>query len=215
MRHIKRFPKPNILVRKEQEWTDAFLASTTPRPQSTKYGHQTITDALKSMSFQKCFYCETKLRGVRQEIDHYIEIAERRDLAFNWENLYLCCNNCNGKMPNTTIPIDEALNPCIHTDEEIQNHLTFEKEEIRPVNNSELGKQTIKKFRLDSDGLGHLRIKKQQDFTEILLGIKDNQINENRKSMTDKERESLIRFAYDDASFSLMFKILLRKYNIY
>lgn len=214
--HIDRLPKPDILVRKEMEWTEKFLASDNKRPDNSKYGHKEIKAQLNSMSFHKCFYCETKLKGVSSEIDHHIEIVDPngRELAFKWENLYLSCGNCNKKVPNTTIPVNEVLDPCLNTDEDIQEQLFFENEIITVKNDSKIGLQTIKKFRLDTDLLDHLRLKQLSLFNDVLLQIKENQVNSGRKRITSEERESLIRFSQADHPFSLMFKLLLKKYYL-
>ena len=216
MIHIKRFPKPNILVRKEKEWTEKFLASVKKRPDNSKYGHQEIRTQLNSMSYHKCYYCERKLKGVPGEIDHYIEVSDPngRELVYNWDNLYLACGNCNSKVPNTEIPVNEVLNPCLNTDNEIQGHLTFEKEIITAISNSKIGLQTIQKFRLNTEMLDHLRLKQLDLFKDVLLQIKDNQVKSGRNNLTDVEKESLFRFSQADHPFSLMFKLLLIKYGI-
>jgi hypothetical protein len=152
MIYIKRLPKPAILVQKEAEWTENFLNSEKKRPDNSKYAHPEIKQQLHTMSFNKCFYCERILKGVPKEIDHYIEVADEkgRELAYNWENLYLACDNCNNKVPHKNIAVTAALNPCKNTNEEIAQHLTFEDEIITTVNHSEIGLNTIQKFRLNS-----------------------------------------------------------------
>jgi uncharacterized protein (TIGR02646 family) len=102
MRYLERLSKPAILEQKEMEWVAAFLVSPEKkRPDNSKYGHKSIREQLNSMSFHKCFYCECKLKGIPSEIDHYVEVAERRDLAFAWENLFMACTNCNNKIGNS------------------------------------------------------------------------------------------------------------------
>ncbi|MBT3209896.1 MAG: hypothetical protein HOB05_01395 [Bacteroidetes bacterium] len=214
MRYLKRLLKPEILVKKEQEWTEKFLISKKKRPDNSKYGHTKIKEQLNSMSFHKCFYCETKLKNTPKQIDHYIEISERADIAFDWNNLYLSCTNCNSKIANKEISVNEALNPCKDSDNKIQNHLTFENEIITAKNNSEIGLQTIKKFRLDSNLLDNLRAKQLIQFQQLLVKIFQNKENEGRKKMNKTEIESLVRFSQVDYSFSLMFRILLQKFGI-
>ena len=141
MIHVERLNKPDILIKKEKEWTEKFLASGKNRPDNSKYGHKGIRSQLNSMSCHKCFYCEQKLKGVPAEIDHFIEVSDPngKKLAFDWDNLYLACNNCNNKLNNITVPVTDVLDPCKHTNEEIQEHITFEKEVITAKNNSEIG----------------------------------------------------------------------------
>ncbi len=75
------------------------------------------------MSFGKCFYCETKLKGKRKEVDHHIEVTVDDTLSFEWYNLYLSYDNCNNKTPHSIISVYDALNPCSNSDEEIMKHL--------------------------------------------------------------------------------------------
>lgn len=212
MRHIKRFPKPEILEKKAVEWTNHFVASDKKRPDNSKYAHAEIRTQLNSMSFHKCFYCETILEEGTGEIDHYVEVTERRDLAYEWENLNLTCQNCNKKVPNTSIAVTDALNPCLHTDEEIEQHLTFIDEVIKAKNNSLLGLNTIQKFRLDK--ANHLRSRQLHHFKDRLLEIQENQIKDGGRKMTEEEMQKLKVFAQADYSFSLMFRLLLKKHHI-
>jgi hypothetical protein len=198
-------------VEKKEEWTQKFLQSSKDRPDSSKYAHREIREALNATSMHKCFYCERKLKGIPSEVDHYVEVAEQPEKAFEWENLYLACSDCNRKLSNRSIPNGETLNPCEHPDEEIMQHLTFEDEMILPLNGSVRGLQTIKKYKLDSQQLDYLRLKQRQYFTQLLLRIKDNQIRENRKHLTPAELAALHRFGEVDHPFSLMFKVLLAK----
>lgn len=215
MIHVDRLPKPNILVRKEKEWTEKFLASGKG-PDNSKYRHKEILTTLNSMSYHKCFYCEQMLKGIPREIDHFIEVSDPKgkELAFVWNNLYLSCNNCNNKINNITIPVTEVLDPCKHTDEEIQKHITFEKEIITSKNNSAIGLKTIQKYKLGEPLLDYLRLKQFDLFKDVLLQISNNQNADDGRKMNEQEKEKLKRFAQKDRSFSLMFRILLMRYNI-
>ena len=216
MIHIERLNKPDILVKKEDEWTKKFIASGKTRPDNSKYRHKEILGTLNSMSFHKCFYCETKIKDVPPEIDHFIEVSDPKGkkLAFDWNNLYLACNNCNNKLNNTTIPVTEVLDPCKNTNDEIQKHITFEDEIITAKNNSEIGFKTIQKYRLGERLLDHLRLKQIDLFKDVLLQILVNQNADEGRKMNKQEKEVLKRFAQKDRQFSLMFRILLKKYNI-
>jgi len=89
MRHINKGCEPEYLTKHKDKWLEAFLASGKPRPDSSKYAHPKIKDVLWSASYGKCFYCECSLCGNSKEVDHFIEVAERKDLAFDWNNLNL------------------------------------------------------------------------------------------------------------------------------
>jgi hypothetical protein len=88
--------------------------------------------------------------------------------------------------------------------------LTFDRECITSKN-SQLGLSTIKKYRLDSPLLDKLRSDRLHQFKDVLLKIQKNQINDGRKNMTPEEEDSLRFFAQADQSFSVMFRLLLKK----
>lgn len=214
MRYIKRLPKPQILVDKDSEWTSNFLLSDKKRPDSSKYRHAEILSTLNSMSFHKCFYCEQKLKGIPSEVDHFVEVDEKREWAFSWDNLYLACNNCNNKLPNKSIPVKDTLDACLDSDEEIEQHLYFEKECIKARNNSEKGLKTIQKYKLDTIQLDLLRSRKLNDFHDVLIKIQRLQIKQNRTFLNDNEKDALLQFANHDSSFSMMFRLLLKKFGL-
>lgn len=216
MRHIKRLAKPDILEKKAKEWTEKFLASDKPRPDGSKYRHEEILSQLRTMSHSKCFYCETLLKGVPDEIDHYIEVSDKdcngKSLAFEWKNLYLACDNCNNKEPNTSIPVSEALNPCENTDIEIENALYFEDEQICYKTN--IGEQTIIKFKLGSEKLDNLRMKMLKIFHKKLISIQNINMKEGKTKLLDEQKEELRQFAKNNQPFSLMFRNILKNNGI-
>lgn len=214
MRHLERLPKPDKLIQKEKEWTESFIESGKLRPDNGKYGHKDILADLNTISYWKCFYSEQKLKGIPKEIDHHIEVAERKDLAYDWDNLYLSSTTCNNKLPNKTISVDDVLNPFTNSDEEIEEHLTFEDECITAKNGSKLGFDTIKKYRLDSPSLDSIRSRALHQFKDVLEIIRKNQIQDKGRDMNENELEALYRFAQPDFSFSLMFRLLLKNHNL-
>ncbi len=214
MRGITRLPEPQILVDRKANWLRDYLASGKARPDSTKYAHDQIKIQLNSMSFNKCFYCETKLKGKSKEIDHHIEVSVNRNLAYEWSNLYLSCDSCNNKIPHSSIAINDALDPCVNTDAEIQAHITFSDELIEPKNNSALGLATIKKYRLDSEVLDTRRLKSLKYFLQLIIQIKNNQVLEARNYLTVDEANAIHRFCNIDHSYSLMFCVIIDIYGL-
>jgi len=214
MRGLIRLPEPQILTVRKTVWLTNFLASGKSRPDSNKYAHDQIKTQLNSMSYNKCFYCETKLKGQAKEIDHHIEVSIDPTLAFEWENLYLSCDSCNNKIPHSAISINDALNPCTNTDNEIKEHITFNEELIEPRNNSPFGLKTIQKYRLDSEVLDSRRLKSLKVFLVLLNTIRKSQIQESRNYLTNNEIDALHRFKGIDNSFSLMYTIIIEKYGL-
>jgi hypothetical protein len=97
---------------------------------------------------------------------------------------------------------------------EIEEHLTFEDECITAKNGSKLGFDTIKKYRLNSELLDSLRGKQLIMFYKVLDIVRQNQVKEQRDFFSINEQEVLYRFAQSDYSFSLMFRLLLKKHNL-
>lgn len=216
MRHIDRLPTPRILSEKQNKWQQKYeqkiAEKPKARPDSSKYAHKDILQQLNSCSFNKCFYCESKLTGTSREVDHYIEVAIDPSGAFEWTNLYLSCNNCNDKLDHNTVPVTEALNPCVDSDEQIQRHITFERECIRSQAGSEKGLNTIRKFRLDSDALDLKRSKWLNKLATIVIEIDNQMREENRTVHSFEEKDRICRFMQSDQPYSLMCEKYIRSY---
>lgn len=210
MIHIDRLPKPQILVNKEAQWQARFLEKKAKeakaRPYSSQYAHPQIRSTLETMSYRKCFYCEAKLTTNEAEVDHYIEVAEFPEQAFEWENLYLSCHDCNSKkQPNISIPVTDCIDPCGHDNP--ANHLRFTHEIITAKDNSTIGLKTIQKYDLTRDGLNYERLKALQRFNEVLIRLLERSKN---GPLTLEEKGILLHFQQPDRPFSLMFETYLR-----
>ena len=149
MRHLVRLPKPAVLLQREVNWTNAFINSGNIRPNNVQYGHLEIRTQLHNISFKKCFYSEVKFAAETEgQVDHYIEVSENKNLAFDWDNLFLSHKDSNqGKPSNIALPNNTTLNPFLHTDNEIENHISFEGECVRGI--SPIGLNTIQKYKLE------------------------------------------------------------------
>lgn len=212
MRGLQRLPKPAILEKKESEWLNKFIKSGKARPQNSQYAHAEIVDTLKSISACKCFYCETKLAASPSEVDHQIEVSLDKDGAFAWENLYLACENCNGKIRHDVISIEDALDPCRNSDAEIQKEIGFDKEVI--ISFSQKGYQTLKKYKLDRDKLNYKRSKELTIFLiHILNPIHQRCISEKRE-MNVEEASIIQQVVQKNHSYSLMFISIFKKLNL-
>ncbi len=200
MVHLERLPKPDILVKNEQKWTEKFIQSGKDRPSNSQYGHKEVKDALALISANKCFYSEVLFSSISDaQIDHCIEVAEDKSKAFDWDNLYLAHKDCNvGKSPNSTIPVSECLNPFIDSDEEIEKHLYFEDEMIQ--HKTEKGKKTIQKYCLNKDSFSFQRSKILGKFREAIILCLKGKLS----------KENVLQFANSDRPFSLMIRLYLK-----
>lgn len=209
MRHIDRLSEPDILAQKHDEWQAKFEASGKDRPDSSKYGHKSIREQLKSCSHNKCFYCECSLVEGGDEVDHYREVSEYPELAYAWENLYLACSSCNDKAKDSDIPVSSTLDPCRDSDDEIRKHITFEDEVIIPKSGSEKGDLTIKKFRLEKGEQKRLRWLK--GIFKVIMRVQKAMIADGRTTPTEDEREEILQYKSPYMPFSLMTEVYINK----
>lgn len=215
---IEREPEPQILVQKKVEWLDAFLAkrSTNPktRPDSSKYAHPGIKDALRRMSHGKCFYCESKPDdGNGTEVDHHIEVADEPSRTFTWENLYLSCRRCNQAKKTKHVALADCIDPCAQGVDP-SAHLTYDNELIRPKNDSSRGRATIRKYKLDDPLLDLQRMRVLRQLERTRATIQDRRVAQGGppggRPLTVDERELLMSFAQPEHPFSLMLRVALR-----
>jgi hypothetical protein len=216
---LKRLEEPTVLQKNKQQWLTSFLAKREKkpgaRPESTQYAHKDIVTRLEAMSFHKCFYCEQSTKPCKA-VDHYIEVAEKPEGAFEWTNLYLTCgggrSGCNNKEPNRSIPVTDCLDPC-HPESRPEDHITYVDEHI-VGRGSDRGQRTIQKYHLDRDDLDHKRVVQIKLFEQAMNKIQGRMIEEGRNKMSDAEREILVAFSHPDRPFSLMFTEYLKKVGL-
>jgi len=211
---LERSAEPEVLAQKKEAWTKRFLEARAKdpkkRPESKQYAHPKIVEQLQGMSHDKCFYCEDSVKDGVCEVDHYLEVAERPELAFEWSNLYLACKQCNKKAPNKEISVNDCIDPC-DLNANPDEHLTFDREFIRPRNGSTRGRTTIKKYRLARTGLEHKRVRHLQRFGEVLDEIRKAMVRDGRQEMNERELETLRALGQPEAPFSLMFAEYLKR----
>lgn len=211
---IRRLPAPEVLTEKNAEWTADFLAKRAGeaglRPNKRRYAHRDVFDVLAAMSHYKCFYCEQSIKPpANAEVDHHVEVAERPDLAFAWENLYLACSDCNRrKLTNKQIPTTACVDPCDPAVNPL-DHLSFNDELVVTRDGSSRGAETIRKYRLDRPDLDGLRAKELKWLHKAALAIDARMIADGRKVRQPAEDELLRSFAQSDHPFSHMLRVAL------
>jgi uncharacterized protein (TIGR02646 family) len=128
---INRSSCPKVLVKNGIKWTNELqLAATKPEKTTIrrKYKHKEIKRTLEEMCQKKCAYCESKLSHVAYgHIEHFRPFSRFEDLCFDWENLFLSCEICNGKRyKSDKFPItnngETIINPA---EDEPSEHLEF------------------------------------------------------------------------------------------
>ncbi|WP_299152264.1 HNH endonuclease [uncultured Christiangramia sp.] len=119
MRHINK-DFDNTIARDQlesQEYKNDVLNSVLLRNgnySSARYGHKIVRDELRDIYFDKCAYCESKIKPVSTpHIEHFrpkkkitgINNSGYYWLGYEWSNLLLACPSCNG-IKSTKFPVN-------------------------------------------------------------------------------------------------------------
>jgi uncharacterized protein (TIGR02646 family) len=100
---LNRPSSPDFLNEKWEEWGKAFENQRNKNPnfvfQWKTYQKETINKILlpllQTMTAEHCAYCDGYPFGMsRETIDHFRPKSKFPLLAYQWENLFLCCDRC-------------------------------------------------------------------------------------------------------------------------
>lgn len=111
MIQVARTNKPEILIKKQVEWQSGLNKAISEYQNDNslanrkkldvafgKYNHKQVKDSLKIMFSGKCAYCESHITHIGYgHIEHFRPKSKFPDLCFEWDNLLLGCEICNGK----------------------------------------------------------------------------------------------------------------------
>lgn len=137
---VKRIEEPNSLLKNKEIWLKDYLSAIEEylkNPTATnkrnkgiaenKYRQDDIKSALKRMFQEKCAYCESNLSHVSYgHIEHFKPKSTYPKKCFDWDNLLLGCEVCNGiqfKSVNFPLAADGGplINPSIEDPTEFLN----------------------------------------------------------------------------------------------
>lgn len=163
------------------------------------YGDPTVKAALIAAQHGKCCFCESKI-GVEGDVEHFRPKAGYRQskgarlirpgyywLAYDWDNLLLCCSHCNQREKRNLFPIasdgvraaqpgdvlDAEKAVFVHPGlEEPQAHIGYVGPD--PVWKTQRGKATIKALGLDRIDRGLYERRMEHEKTvRMLLALRD------------------------------------------
>lgn len=162
------------------------------------YSKDDVKQELKKMQHGKCCYCERDLRDLdpsEWEIDHYYPHSKiinpdgtpNWDEANRWENLLYACRACNGKKKDH-VPFDRNSGEIYILDPtsdslDPEDHVTFDPDGLCPLyiakDNSQIGKSTITKLKLDIRTDVHRRLRETASqlykmFAELATAIEQD-----------------------------------------
>lgn len=104
MIRLTKGAKPQALIDHAASWTRDLLASIQ-RNDGTyddfvkEYNKPAIKRALEAETYGKCMYCEGRIKALGYNHIEHIKPKDRTkypELTFEWENLGIACNVCNG-----------------------------------------------------------------------------------------------------------------------
>jgi len=120
--------KPEILNKKQVEWQSGlnkaiseYQNDNSPANRKKldvafcKYNHKQVKDSLKIMFSGKCAYCESHITHIGfGHIEHFRPKSKFPELCFEWDNLLLGCEICNGKYKGDKFPESNEGGPFIN-----------------------------------------------------------------------------------------------------
>jgi uncharacterized protein (TIGR02646 family) len=203
------------------------------------YGDSSVKSALIEAQHGKCCFCESVIKidgdvehfrpkkGSRQDKDALLKKPGYYWLAYNWENLLLCCKPCNSRYKGNLFPlVDPSKRARSHGDQiddeeplfihpvydDPTQHITFDGYDIAGL--TERGRATLEALGLTLPDRG-VRGQRQQRFKQIELTVQQWQ---RAKAHGDTEtlgeaEEMLQTYLQPSEEFLGMTRVLLKKYG--
>ena len=191
------------------------------------YGHQTVKDALIQVQHDKCCFCEAQVShtshgdiehfrpkgGYQQSDDEPLLRPGYYWLAYDFSNLFFACQKCNEVYKRNYFPLtDPSKRATSHSEDykqedtliihpELDNpedHITFDKEVIKPLAGSVKGKETIRRTGLDRVRLEDRRF----DYYQLLLTLA--KVARGTNSEADEARDHFKRLGQPTSLYSAM-----------
>lgn len=195
MIRIQKEPEPKSLVRNAKVWTAALLEENledpVPKKYRSYYAKKDIKEALAKEANEKCAYCERRiLANQHGDVEHIQPISKERAKMFEWSNLVLACQICNGNKSDKEAGPTKLIHPVLSTpsDELVFDGITIHSDSI-------VGLSTIDAIGLNRSGLLTDRLEK----IEIIRRL----INQYRQALCSEKQEViafLIRKEMDRSS---------------
>lgn len=217
---------------------------------SSIYSSNALRQLLWENQREKCCFCERKYERKRSTVEHFrpktaVDRGQGKEkpgywwLAYELNNLYFCCANCNGAKL-TFFPLEEgspwlqakALPWKLESGQAVEKpllldpgyddpaeHLTFVELpggdwEIAPKDLSERGRETIAKIQLDRDDLKKLRKSYFSKHIKPVIAQFQAAETENNKLAIQHAQERARSLAESDSEYSLMAKVIFRHHGL-
>jgi uncharacterized protein (TIGR02646 family) len=240
---VKPFAVPTILQTKGKDATTELCRQYNQGKRKFKikksiYGNRAVRDVLIRAQHGKCCFCESII-GDDSDVEHFRPKAGVRKLsthigyywlAYEWDNLLICCKPCNQLYKGTWFPlIDETKRANCHTDplteetpcfvhpskDKVEEHIAFNEDQIYGL--TDQGKETIRLLKLarpepSPRPLGRGIWASRQDqyglIIQLLAAWREAKANQN--STTEKRISELLdKYLQDDATFLAMNRVVI------
>jgi uncharacterized protein (TIGR02646 family) len=200
---------PKILQTRGASARQAFQAAHDAGPQdyasgdarfevdSEIYAAAEVKAALRQAQHDKCCFCESKVTHISYgDIEHFRPKAAFRQhaggrlqrpgyywLAYEWTNLFFCCQLCNQRHKQILFPLRRATRRArshrgnvaaeeplfLNPEEDPMPHLGFRQEYLYPVRRSRRGRTTIEALSLNRDEL----VERRRDHLAVIRLLLD------------------------------------------
>jgi uncharacterized protein (TIGR02646 family) len=145
------------------------------------YGHTDVKAALCQAQYEKCCFCESKVMHIAfGDVEHFRPKAAVRQrpsgpllrpgyywLAYEWTNLFFCCQRCNQRFKQDFFPLRRPRSRAkshhddpsreeplfLNPEEDPSRHIRFRNEYAEPVRRSRRGRITIDALGLNREEL--------------------------------------------------------------
>ena len=230
---------PNILSTKGVEATADLIKKVSNGVElefnSAIYAHSDVKEALRTLQYDKCCFCESKISHIAYgDVEHYRPKAGwvQNDepinkpgyywLAYDWDNLLLCCQICNQRYKKNYFPIqieaDRAIDHTIDKNKEKplfihpvnddpEEHIEFNEDVPKAVNGSVKGMATIEKLGLDRELLNKQRKTKLNEF-KIIYGLAIGHPDTEQKKAA---KAFILKAQSENAEYSSMLRCFFKK----
>jgi uncharacterized protein (TIGR02646 family) len=102
LHELVRAEAPSCLTEQAPGWTEAFVLARVKGAARFRWPsdpcYQAVRATLLTMSAHHCAFCDGLLgQTSRETVEHFRPKATFPELAYDWGNLYPCCDGCQTK----------------------------------------------------------------------------------------------------------------------
>jgi hypothetical protein len=178
MIRLAKKDKPQVLIDNATTWTQVLLNRATKNEKPTdaernRYRHPEIKAVLIEETSGKCAYCESKVRHITYgDVEHIVPKSTAVEKTFEWENLTLACDVCNGNKSNDFGNHESFVDPY---KVEPSEHFFFAGPMILPLPTSDPGLLTESVLKLNRVPLVEKRIEKIESLNALVRNFAKTQ----------------------------------------